>query len=495
VNVSRHQEKNKPDLCRATAALLKPAPMRIAARFAVQMMPTRKIRSSPENDTLYGKFDATTDPTFAFLVDSIKRRGLEEPIILTVDGYVLSGHRRLHACRRLNMRTVPVRVKKHVRRNGNSGFVRELSDFNPQRIKGPGPLLREALLRFSSEKDAVAIIAQWEQKRRPRPAEYRPVDGQKRIAAITSSRREFMDAVKAVVNRLADYWRLTLRQIHYQLLNDPPMTLTPRRSSASVESTYRYANTPASYRKLSELCVSARYLGEISMDCIDDPTRPHFFNPGFESVAEFLRSETENFMTGYHRNRQQDQPLHIEVFGEKNTICQILRPVCEEFHVPLTIGRGFSSLPVWRDMARRFEESRRSRLVLLVASDHDPEGFELADDAIRSLRLWDIDASYHRVAVNRTQIEELDLSEDFNAAKEASSRYKKFVADTGSTKTWEIEALPPEYLQNALAGAITANMDTALYDQVVAQEQEDIRSIHGLRQEFAASLGVGAIEP
>ena len=74
-------------------------------------------------------------------------------------------------------------------------------------------------------------------------------------------------------------------------------------------------------------------------------------------MAQFVQQEIDIFLTGFHRNRQLDQSRHIEVFGEKNTIFTEISRACPEYYVPFSLGRGFCSIPVWRDMAKRFRAS------------------------------------------------------------------------------------------------------------------------------------------
>ena len=67
-------------------------------------------------------------------------------------------------------------------------------------------------------------------------------------------------------------------------------------------------------------------------------------------------------------------------------------------------------------------------MTLIIVSDYDPEGLELADDAIRSLALFHdrekIDGM--RIAVTAEQIKELNLAEDFNPAKPDGKLLAKF---------------------------------------------------------------------
>ena len=448
-------------------------------------MPIGSITPSPENDQVYGEI--LHDEAMEALIDSIRRKGLDEPILLTEDRFILSGHRRYYAVGCLGWKEVPVRVKAGIRRQGNDQYHRDLADYNPQRVKTVGSLLREAMLRNNDAADTYAAIEERREASLRVDADFMVVDGAKEITEISERRQEFLAAVQGVIESLRSYWPLSIRQIHYRLLNDPPLKQTPKRSTKAAEH-YRYRNDDSSYNSLVDLLTPARYHGHISMTCIDDPTRPQTTHGGWNSVSGFVCSEIDEFLIGFHRNRQQDQPRHVEVFGEKNTLQRMLERACNEYYVPFSIGRGFCSIPVWRDMANRFRQSGKEQMTLIVVSDFDPEGLALADDAIRSLGLWGVPVDGHRIAVTREQIDELGLAEDFNPAKETSSRYNAFVDRTGDTRTWEVEALPPDYLVDRIKAAIEANMDLEVYERVCEQEREDCEELCRIRQEIASQL-------
>ena len=112
--------------------------------YAAEWVPIGSTKPSPENVELYG--EVADDEAMDNLVASIRNRGLAEPIIVSADGFILSGHRRHHACRRLKWTHVPVR-RSDIWRARNSQYHTELIEYNPQRVKTPGSLLREALLR------------------------------------------------------------------------------------------------------------------------------------------------------------------------------------------------------------------------------------------------------------------------------------------------------------------------------------------------------------
>ncbi len=271
-------------------------------------------------------------------------------------------------------------------------------------------------------------------------------------------------------------------------MNDPPLKQTPKRSKFDAEH-YRYRNDRESYSSLVDLLTSARYCGQVSMTCIDDPTRPQKTWGGFLSVSEFVQQEVDRFLVGYHRDRQQDQPRHIEVFAEKNTLYRIVERACAEYYVPFSIGRGFCSVPVWRDMAKRFNRSGKERMTLIVVSDYDPAGLNLGDDAIRSLGLHGVAVDGQRIAVTREQIDELGLADDFNPAKsEQKGVLDAFIERTGDAKTWEVEALPPDYLVEQIKAAIEANMDMQLYHEICDEEEADCETLTEIRRQIASEL-------
>src|SRR5262245_61064397 len=76
----------------------------------IRRLPTAAVRPSPENDQLYRPVDPA-DPDFLDFVESVRARGILDPLVITQDYFILSGHRRHAAARRLGLAEVPCRVK------------------------------------------------------------------------------------------------------------------------------------------------------------------------------------------------------------------------------------------------------------------------------------------------------------------------------------------------------------------------------------------------
>ena len=72
--------------------------------------PVAELRPSPLNDKLYRPV-SPSDPDILALARSIRRHGLREPLVITLDDVILSGHRRHTACRLAGLTVVPCRVE------------------------------------------------------------------------------------------------------------------------------------------------------------------------------------------------------------------------------------------------------------------------------------------------------------------------------------------------------------------------------------------------
>jgi ParB-like chromosome segregation protein Spo0J len=105
-----------------------------------------ELKPHPENTDIYGNEEVDND-----LVESIKEKGILEPIVIKDDGTILSGHRRWTAAKEAKLDKVPCRTITF-----NDGFdeIESLIEFNRQRKKTDYQLGKEAkrLYEIQSEK-------------------------------------------------------------------------------------------------------------------------------------------------------------------------------------------------------------------------------------------------------------------------------------------------------------------------------------------------------
>ena len=100
------------------------------------------LQPASENKDLYRKIRAK-DPAIQELAGTIKKDGLLEPIVITQDFYILSGHRRAVACKVAGLIKVPVRIVPFT--HDDPRFLTLLREFNRQRVKGVDEILRESI--------------------------------------------------------------------------------------------------------------------------------------------------------------------------------------------------------------------------------------------------------------------------------------------------------------------------------------------------------------
>ena len=439
---------------------------------SISERPLSEIRPSPENDEIYGAIDPD-DPEIIALGESIKQNGLQEEPIVTLDGYILSGHRRYAAVKRLgwpriSCRTAPIRRVDDIDR-----FVVLLRECNRQRDKSLAVKLREEIIN-ADPKESHRALSEYRIQQSGVDAEAFEIVGCKRRAKISKAKQPMLDAVLKVIDDRRKFWPLSDRAIHYGLLNDPPLKHASKPDSV-------YDNSGKSYRALVELLTRARLAGHIDWRAIHDPTRPVTTWKVYDNPRRFIREQVDDFLKGYYRDLMQSQPNHIEIVAEKNTIEPVLRPVAADFTIPLTSGRGYCSLPPRYEMATRFQRSGKDKLILLMVSDFDPDGEEIAQSFARSMRDDFGVEEIHpiKVALTAEQVQEYELP-PVMTAKATSTNYDRFVDQYGDT-VFELESLDPDDLQTILITAIESVIDVEAYNHEVAEEEKDAAFLDGVR--------------
>jgi hypothetical protein len=435
------------------------------------------IRPSPENNLIYRPVRAD-DPGIQDLARSIRRHGLREPIVVTRDGYILSGHRRHAACRLAGLREVDCRVEDITR--DHPEFETMLVEHNRQRVKGLDEVVREQVIT-SNRENAYRSLIEHRKAKSAVSGEFLSIEGTKTRKAISRAKWPMFLSVARIIEDKREYWPLSDREIHYDLLSDPPLRHCGKPDS-------RYRNDRRCYQDLCDLLTRARLAGRVPFQAIADPTRTVCNWQVHREPGAFISEELDNFLEGYWRDRQQSQPNHIEIVGEKNTVEGSIRHVAEEYCIPYTLGRGYCSLDPRYKMSQRFRASGKDKLIVLVLSDFDPEGEDIPHSFTRSMRddfgITSIKAM--KVCLTHDQVMARDIPQTFDIKKEGS-RYKKFAAKYGD-RVHELEALPVGDRAELLREAIESVLDVDAYNREVEAEKEDAARIDVMRQKAVAAL-------
>lgn len=450
---------------------------------SIQRVPLESITPSRLNDSVY-RPPSADDPDIQEMARSMREHGVLQALTITCDGFILSGHRRYCAATLAGLETVPV-VVENITRN-DPAFPRLLVTHNQQRQKNVAELLAEQVVQRSGE-DAHRELVQYRTERRRKAiagACLMELTTTRRRSLITANKQPMLDAVLRVLDDLREFLPVSTRTIHYNLLNDPPLRHARKPGR-------RYKNNRNCYGDLSDLCTRARLCGLLPFDAISDETRPVQSWAIYRSAGDFLRDKVQRFLRGYWRDLMQSQPNHVEVIGEKNTLLPIIGPVCQDYTVPLTISRGFCSIPPRWEIFTRWKQSQKQDLVLVVLSDHDPDGEMIADSFVRSLR-DDFHVPSHRLhavraALTADQCERYRIPADVEA-KPSSTNYQRFAKEHG-TAACELEAVPPKQLQQMLRDAIQSVLDLDAFRAEQDRERADAAEIDTARATAMAALG------
>lgn len=281
---------------------------------------------------------------------------------------------------------------------------------------------------------------------------------------------------------------LTLRQLYYQLVSREVIP-----------------NKVAEYDKLGVLLREGRMGGIVDWDAIEDRLRRPKKPASWDTPAELLMSAAQQFQMP----RMKGQETYIEVWVEKDALSGVLSRVTMPYHIPILVNRGYSSASAMHDAYKRFKNEMigtdgAKRIKILYLGDFDPSGIDMIRDIEQRVREFFLGAAgaFRKYAVGKSKKPNLDrhpqlweqvcrekLKLDFqvvpialtreqidqyqpppNPAKRSDTRFGKFEEAHGDT-SWEVDALPPEVLNQILTDAIEERIDREMYDNIVKEEE------------------------
>lgn len=447
---------------------------------------TFAISPAPENDQLYDPI-REDDPSFLALVENIRQNGIINNIGVSTDGYIFDGHRRYAAARHLRMDRITVRIDPTISRLKDAdGFLRRLRSCNEHRVKTTLEVVRESLVTM--EPDIWQRVYDYRKSvSNVDGAEIFRLTGTKRRSRIVQKRMLAGAIVEVVVEYYDKYGATSDRKVFYLLLNIPGLLRNDVRKT-------RFENSDECYQDVTNLLTRLRLDGSIPFDAIVDETRPVVLWDTHRSVGPFINRELENLFSDYWRDLLQSQPNHVELLAEKNTVASDLRVVAGKYTLPMTSGRGYSSLPPRKAMVDRFRASGKEKMIVIVVSDFDPEGQDIPNAFGLSLRDdFDIDPDelvIIKAALTYQQTQVLDLHEG-QLAKEDSARYQRFV-DAYGDRCWELEAIPTDMLRRMVDDTIQRTIDMEQFErelEIQEREQQELKDYRKRARELLSEIG------
>jgi hypothetical protein len=383
------------------------------------------------------------------------------------------------------LKFVEVRFVEEVRKYSTADeWKRILASYNLQRIKPLAVRMREAALAIDPDIAYRELLAHREKLDRDCPPAM-AITGTKTRSQIGPNKMPMLNAALKIIDDMREFWPLTVRQVHYGLLNDPPLRNASKGKQRSV-----YLNNMKCYEDLCELLTRARLFGLVDWESITDETRPTSGLRFCKDAAQFFDIESYRFLRGYRRDLLQSQSDHIELVIEKMTVGGIIEPIANKYCLPTTTGRGYCSIDPRYQIVQRYRRSGKDRLKLLIVSDFDPDGDEIAESFARSIRddfgIAGVMAS--KILLRQDQVQAFGIPANGTEAKESSSKFKKFVARYGSAEAFELEAVPPKLMQSTVTEAIESTIDLAAFYRELDQEKNDAAYLQTVKNHVADSF-------
>ena len=269
--------------------------------------------------------------------------------------------------------------------------------------------------------------------------------------------RDRIDLCNQVIDDyLAQGFRLTLRQLYYQLVT--------RNAIPNVE---------REYKNLSTLVSDARLAGLMDWDAIEDRVRQPRRASEFEDLGELV----EAALASYRLPRWKTQKVYAELWVEKDALAGVLEPLAREHHVTLMVNRGYSSQSAMYESAHRFWRSAKPG-VLFYLGDHDPSGEDMVRDIQDRLDMFGADVVVRKIALTMPQVEE--HAPPPNPAKMSDPRAADYVAAHGR-QSWEVDALTPNVLMAIIRSALRVVINVrAMAAMKKREEQDKTRLRHAL---------------
>ena len=272
-------------------------------------------------------------------------------------------------------------------------------------------------------------------------------------------------------------YTLTLRQLYYQMV---ARDLFP---DAWIDPQTGTKNNIKNYKRFGDLVNNGRLAGMLDWSMIEDRARETQFPSCWNDPGEIVRACAEQFRI----DKWENQPVHIEVFVEKDAVSGILAPVCRKLQVRFTANRGYASSSLYYEVSQRLLSAHRNGkdIHILYLGDHDPSSMDMTRDLTDRMNLFTYDSfdiTVARLALNMDQVRTWGPPE--NPAKETDSRFAAYRNEYGES-SWELDAVEPRTLASLVRDYVIDLRDADAWVDAEKKEYE----MRDRLQEMSDELG------
>lgn len=194
-------------------------------------------------------------------------------------------------------------------------------------------------------------------------------------------------------------------------------------------------------------------------------------------MEDFVRSRISELedTEQYTRRAWEYQPQYIEAWVEKDALATLFSSIADVYRVVTYPSRGHSSFTkVYEAINKRFSTYSARPITILHFADHDPSGLNMTEDIQSRLYRYGSHARVKRIALTYTQVRQFGLEPI--PTKISDSRWREYSSQYGN-QCWELDALPPNELQNIIRDAIKAHIDVSRWNKTFREIEKEKRSL------------------
>jgi len=276
-----------------------------------------------------------------------------------------------------------------------------------------------------------------------------------------------------------------LRRVHYRLISYEGVT-----GSDGTP----YENTKECWKDLCNAGRCARHLGLVAPELFVDRRNPEprqymtpreegpgweydfedWTLPRIQSKLSAYMPMPEPWVTGYEYEHNL-QPYHVEVWCEKSTMNDELRPLCQRHGVNLVTGVGFMSITSVVELLGRVGSLDKPCRILYI-SDFDPAGSRMPVGVARQiefgLKRYSGDIRLEQLILTPEQVREYALPRKPVKDKDRRKENWEAIHGAGAAELDALEALYPGEFARIVEEAVSAFRDAGLATSAAAIENE-----------------------
>lgn len=260
----------------------------------------------------------------------------------------------------------------------------------------------------------------------------------------------------------------------------PPMTV--RQMFYRMSSTGAAEKSEAGYRQVQHALTVMREKNAIPYYWLADNTRYVSKPKTYNGIADMFEQQKRLYRRAYWTS----QPVHVEIWLEKDALRGVLDDVTSQFDVPLYVTRGFPSITYLYTAAESLRCITKP-IFIYHFGDYDASGKDAARSIREGLRKFGASFHFEERAITEEQITRLNLQT--RPAKKADPRSEKF----GDIAV-ELDAIAPADLRKMVLDTIMQHVDIDEWLRLEQIEIEEKATLDGLIGYFGTSTKSGGVQ-